>query len=102
MEKPSGMDELTRKRLTHNEAVFRRINEEIDSVRGDDPGARTDFVCECTDPGCSERIPLTPAEYGAVRASAVRFVVVEGHQQPELEDVVGRGDGYAVVEKRAA
>lgn len=89
--------------MAHNEAVFRSINEQIDAVRGDDePGGTTAYVCECVDPDCAEKIELTAAEYAGVRAGAGRFVVVEGHERPEIEDVVGGGEGYAVVQKRAA
>jgi hypothetical protein len=92
------MDDLTRRRLTRNEELFRRINEEIDDNRsGQGP---VGYVCECADPTCAETIPLTAAEYAAVRAGDRRFVVAPGHVVPEIEDVVERADGHLVVEKR--
>ena len=97
------MDDLTKKRMAHNEAVFRSVNEEIETVRGpDEPGETTAFVCECADPECAQTIELTAAQYADVRSGERRFVVLEGHERPEIEDVVGGGDGFAIVEKRAA
>ena len=91
------MDELTKRRLAHNEEVFRAVNEEIDEQRRA-TGKRA-YVCECSDPDCARTIELTAAEYREVRASPNRFVVVPGHVLPEVEHVVGTSPGYAVVEK---
>lgn len=91
------MDELTRKRLEHNEEVFRSLNEEIDELRG---GGVTEYVCECADTGCTARVALSGAEYRSARVRPHRFVVLAGHERPELEEVVGRGDGWLLVEKR--
>ena len=90
------MDELTRKRLEHNEAVFRAINEEIDDASN--RGAR-DYICECADATCSETIRLTQAEYRTVRADADRYVLIPGHEISGLENIVHREPGHLVVEK---
>ena len=42
---------------------------------------------------------LTRAEYEAVRSNPRTFAVLEGHELPEVEDVVGRTERYLVVEK---
>jgi hypothetical protein len=94
-----GVDDLTRRRLTHNEEVFRAVNEEVREAHAGDDG-RTAFLCECADKGCAERVLLTDDEYRYVRADPHRFVVAPGHVLPELEDVVDRRDGFDVVEKR--
>ena len=57
------------------------------------------FICECSDPGCSESLEVTPPEYEAVRAEGTRFVVVPGHQQAGIERVVD-GNGRFLVEKQ--
>jgi hypothetical protein len=91
------MDEVTRRRLTRNEELFRRINEEIEENRsGTGP---VGYVCECADPACAETIPLTAAEYAAIREGDRRFVVAPGHVVPGLEQVVERADDHVVVEK---
>jgi hypothetical protein len=91
------VDELTRRRLAHNEELFRAVNEEIDENRSGS-GKRA-YVCECADRGCEETIALTAEEYEAVRAGERRFVVAPGHVVPDLEHVVEREDTYDVVEK---
>lgn len=59
-------------------------------------GDKLPFLCECDDVSCRELIRLTSAEYGAVRESAGRYVVVEGHSWDGR--VVTGGEGYLVAE----
>lgn len=89
------MDELTRRRLAHNEAVFRRVNDEIDRA----PRPAADYVCECADTDCTITIHLDGDEYSRIRAEPDWYVVLPGHERPELEHVVERHDGYVVVRK---
>ena len=80
-----------------NEALFREVNERIREVSGD---ARLEFVCECSDEGCSEAVELTVPEYEAVRAEATHFVVAPGHiWEPDDEHVVREAESHTVVEK---
>jgi hypothetical protein len=88
-------------RLARNEAFFREVNERINDVArgfGGD-GDKYEFLCECVDLRCSERIPLTLAEYEAVRADNRRFIVARRHVIREIEAVVERDDDYDVVQK---
>jgi hypothetical protein len=90
------MDELTRRRLEHNEQVFRAVNQEIDDASN---GAARDYVCECADAACTATIRLTQAEYREVRGDPNRYVVVPGHQVAGLERVVSSEPDHLVVEK---
>lgn len=84
-----------------NEALFRDVNERIREI-SDSSGqkdATYDFLCECSDPGCTERVVLTRAEYEHVRSDSTRFVVAKGHALPEVESVVKRAKDHVVVEK---
>jgi hypothetical protein len=92
-----GMDELTRKRLEHNEQVFRAVNEEIDD--GTDGKRELEYVCECADAGCSATIRLTHDQYTRAREDEKRYVVVPGHEVAGLERVVESHDSYLLVEK---
>jgi hypothetical protein len=94
------MDVQGRQRVAMNEATFRRVNEGLETAQ--DPGGRLSFLCECGRLGCNQLILLTRAEYEAVRANSRRFVLVDGHEMPEVEDVVDRAEGFIVVEKRGA
>jgi len=81
------------------QSVFRAANERLRThiERIIYRGARPVF-CECSDPGCMELLPLAPEEYRQVR-EAGNFVVLNGHETPEIERVVARHNGYLIVEK---
>jgi hypothetical protein len=94
------LDDELQRRLASNEAVFRKVNEGIE--RGQWPGDENQsvgFRCECARLGCNSLVELTPHEYERVRSNPRRFVMIAGHELPEVEHVVGRTDGYFVVEK---
>jgi hypothetical protein len=87
-------------RIAHNEATFRRINEDIGRGRdAEDDTTLVGFVCECGFLDCSRLIELTPSEYEHLRSDPCQFAVVNGHEIPEVERVLQRTDRYAVVEK---
>ena len=87
-------------RLAHNEAVFRAVNERIEAGSvprpADDPVA---FVCECAMLGCNQLVEVTIADYEAVRHDPHRFLLVPGHEVPEVEVIVRSTPAYNVVEK---
>jgi hypothetical protein len=92
--------EDVQRRLATNEDMFRDVNEGI--VRGQwpgDPEAPIGFRCECARLGCNVLVALTLTQYEAVRADSRRFVIVHGHELPEVEVLVERRGDYAVVEK---
>jgi hypothetical protein len=86
-------------RLTENELVFRRANEEAtrQTLSGDVP-PELDVVCECTDRDCRQTLTMSTAEYEWLRQNPRRFVVLPGHEAPAVEQVVERFDGYVIVE----
>jgi hypothetical protein len=98
------MEEAQEKRLALNEALFRDVNERIREISDTfgQKDATYNFLCECSDPMCAERVVLTPAEYRHVRAESTRFVVAKGHAMPEIESVVEHAKDHVVVEKEGA
>jgi hypothetical protein len=89
-----------RRAATH-EATIRVVNEGIE--RGQWPGdedAPVGFRCECASPVCNRLVELSVREYEAVRSHPRRFVVLPGHERPEVEAVVATRPGYVIVEKR--
>jgi hypothetical protein len=91
-------------RLARNEARFREINERVERDLEpilDTPEERIPFVCECGRRDCTEAVELPVAEYEAVRQDSRRFILVAGHEIPDVEDVVERHDRYVVVQKHA-
>jgi hypothetical protein len=94
------MNDDLQRRLAANETVFRDVNEGIE--RGQWPGEAGDpvrFRCECARLGCNLLLELTLEEYEQVRRHPRRFLMIDGHEVPELEQVVERRPGYVVVQK---
>lgn len=58
--------------------------------------------CECGRLECSERIPMTAAEYEAVRSRSTTFVVTPGHEQIDVERVVETTERFRIVQKEGA
>jgi hypothetical protein len=91
-------------RLSRNEAIFREINERTRSLQErfgpEDPSTRYEqFLCECGDQMCVERVDLTASEYEFVRAEPSQFVLRPGHTIPRVERIVRENDRYVVVVK---
>lgn len=94
----------TSERVGKNEALFREVNERImevsERVVAVDGEATLEFVCECSEEGCSEPVQLTLSEYESIRSEPTHFLVAPGHVwQPETEWPVRENETYAVVEK---
>lgn len=87
-------------RAARNEEIFRGVNEQIEEgaeqhhVKGPLP-----FHCECGQASCLETIELAPPEYERVAAERYRFLLVPGHEDPLIEQVVERHDAFVVAEK---
>ena len=94
------MDERGR-RIGENEIVFREVNERLREI-GESfslVSEVAEFVCECANTTCTERIRMSLADYEHIRSDGKWFLVVPGHEVPEYERVISQGDGYAIVEK---
>ena len=93
----------TLQKSARNQLVFREVNERIAELTsdGNETGV-TLFICECSDRACAESLEITPAEYEQVRGDGARFIVLPGHEQPEVEHVVDRSTRFVVVEKDGA
>ncbi len=89
------MDEPKRGREA-NEVTFRNINEWVEELT---PGRVLDVVCECDDMNCGEQFPVLIEVYERVRSDGTLFLVLPGHSDDSIEEVVERGDGYWVVRK---
>jgi hypothetical protein len=95
-------------RQAKNEALHREVNERLAKLdkqaeAGWANGAEEfEFLCECaTGDACDARIKMKLADYERVRDQDDRFAVAPGHENPEIERVVDRSEGYVVVDKLA-
>lgn len=95
------MEGKKQRRAAANEATIRDVNEGIE--RGQWPGEEdtpVGFRCECARLGCNQLVELTVREYEEIRSNPRRFVVVPGHEFPDVEIVVEPRRGYVIVEKQ--
>ncbi len=86
-----------------NEVLFRTVNNKLRALNVEFEGFAGEtalFVCECSRLDCIDQIDLPLAVFDELCASPARFVVLSGHDSPDLEVVVDRADGYLIVEKR--
>src|SRR4051812_5145330 len=94
-------------RAARNESLYRAVNEQLKAVnqafselvKASDSGPAGEFVCECADLTCDERIELFLEEYERVRQVPTHFVVRPGHIVTEVERVVERNERFVVVSK---
>ena len=90
-------------RIARNEARWRELNSELERGLSDidrDPDERAAFVCECAKPDCVEMVKLLLEDFQRWHEDDRHFVVLPGHEYPEVETVIEQGNGYLVVEKR--
>jgi hypothetical protein len=87
------------KRLARNETLFRSVNERVEEVVQPGRNEEIDFLCECGDGECVEKVSLTREEYERVRADGAQFAIVAGHEIPDIENEVLRTDRFLVVRK---
>jgi hypothetical protein len=102
----SSHDQRERRQLhaATRQVVFREINEKLEGLNAsfDEIIPVGDFVCECADLTCIERIAMTVGEYEEIRAHPARFAVRHGHFSPEAERIIEQRSGYTIVEKLGA
>ena len=95
------MSEEREARIGRNEALFREINERMESLQAsfDSLADQADFVCECGDVTCGDQITMSLTEYERLRSNPTWFAVKPGHEMKDVEDVVEKRSGYDIVSK---
>jgi hypothetical protein len=101
------MSEERSRRVGHNEALFRQVNERIEDLNDAFGSITGEFVivCECGRLECTDQIGVARAVYERTREDPSRFILKPGHELPDVEHVVdgdANGDGdYVIIEKDA-
>jgi hypothetical protein len=91
------------RRKAANEAVFREVNERIESLRHVFSAVEhqpLNIVCECDRIECAERLSVAADVYEETRSDSALFLVRPGHEDGAVEDVVDTGGDYIIVRKR--
>jgi hypothetical protein len=97
-------DEARTLRAAENQSLFREVNERVEQLHEGFSVSRelAEWVCECMDTACTERISMTLTEYEAVRGDSNRFAIAPGHEVLDVEAVVETSERYVVVRKIGA
>ena len=86
-------------RAAQNELVFRAVNEQIvkmtDRFRAQ--LSDIDIVCECADTSCVGAIRIDTHEFARIERTEGTFLVLPGHADESVEQVVERREAYVVV-----
>jgi hypothetical protein len=90
-------DEQVRRATT--ESLFRDVNERIAESAQRFDAETTEFVCECADAECAERVEASLDEYEEVRSNGATFLLAPGHEEEDIERVVARHSRFEIVEK---
>lgn len=89
-------------RIAKNEEVFRATNREIERAEeqaGPAADGILEVICECGRESCNGVITLSLSDYEDVHGQKDRFVVLRGHESPEIERVVDDRGDFLVVDK---
>jgi hypothetical protein len=89
-------------RAEKNEQAHKRHNERragLEEEAGVPPDDPVPFVCECDRPDCAKAVMLRLDEYEQAVKPPDQFVVRPGHEDPSVERVIDRRDGYVIVSK---
>jgi hypothetical protein len=86
-------------RLARNQALFREVNERLLELSEGFHDGSMEFVCECSTEDCTLTVTMNHDEYESVRAHSTFFVVASGHEILEIEKIIDRRDGWAIVQK---
>jgi hypothetical protein len=92
---------LWEQRAARNEALFREVNENIEQLEERYGSAQTEptYICECANADCTGQLAVDRETYRRVRRNPRRFVVLPGHEDPQLERLIETRPEYLIVEK---
>jgi hypothetical protein len=95
----STSDDLQQRqqRAAINQSRFRALNEAIQLRH--EGSAFDQYVCECAQKTCVERLSLAVDEYEEARKVPTHFIVAHGHVVLDVEVVLRETARYQVVEK---
>ena len=83
-----------------NEAIWRAANERAEDWQERHSETESElYYCECDDLKCHEKLNLRHADYEKVRADPCYFVIAPGHEDPDIETVIEKHEGWAIIEK---
>ena len=97
--------ELSKRRRVENELVFKQLNQQVKQAaevmlpnrqRREFP---LKFYCECSNESCTERIMIPLEDYAMLHQNIRNFMVLPGHQQSDIEQVVSDQGKFVIAKK---
>lgn len=94
-----------RRQLINNELLARSVNQKAKRVikthtpEDEQSDLHINFYCECSDDNCRQRISLSLEEYEKLHAKEAFFVILKGHETPQVEKVRKSKRDALLVEK---
>lgn len=86
-------------KIAKTEALFRDVNERIAETSERFDADEAEFMCECADSGCAERLEVPLEVYEDVRSEGTTFLLNPDHVEPDVEKIVRNHDEFAIVRK---
>jgi autonomous glycyl radical cofactor GrcA len=86
-------------RIARTESLFRNVNERMAESAQRTGSEDAAFVCECSDADCTEQVEAPLDVYEDVRADGTQFLLVPGHEDERIEQVVRERRRYSIVRK---
>lgn len=102
---PDHQRQTRDERRVENEYMFKNMNEQYERALVDHMNVEQfeaeplDFYCECSDQHCLEKIKISAKQFNDIHNRPDQFVVLGGHEQLDIEDVIAKEHGYTVVQK---
>jgi hypothetical protein len=91
------------RRAGENQSMFRDVNERIRQSKNGRTAwmGISQWLCECANEDCTQRITMFLDDYEQLRASPTHFAVAPDmqHVLPDVERIVEKHEQYWVVEK---
>lgn len=107
-------ESVNRRRQVENEVVFKhaneKVNKQVDAIQKSaksegypelayDNDLPLHFYCECADEECQDRISMKQTLYKKMHKNSNQFIVLPGHNVPEIEKIIKTTKQYTLVEK---
>jgi hypothetical protein len=86
-------------KIAKTEALFRDVNERIAETSERFDADEAEFMCECADSGCAERLEVPLEVYEDVRSEGTTFLLNPDHVEPDVEKIVRDHHEFAIVRK---
>jgi ANTAR domain-containing protein len=96
---PEFMTMPREQRIVQTEDFYRKINDLI-ALNGRRDGQA--YMCECANPYCNETMDVTDEDITSLHSVPGYYLILPGHEIPDVEHVVHATERYSIVVKDGA